>query len=85
MNHIAIRQRIIESFQDHDADAVAADGAACPGIKGAAVTVGRIDAALLKHITGLLRQANGNPTCERHVAFAAGQALARKMYGHQRT
>jgi hypothetical protein len=72
-HRVAVAQGVGEALEDDDAHARAAHGALRPRVEGAAVAVGRVDAALLVLVPLALRQADGHAPGQRHVALAAQQ------------
>ena len=83
-DRIAVAQRVAQPAQGHHTDAIAGEGALCPGIERPAVTVRRENHARLVEITGLLRKGECHAAGDGHVAFAGAQAFAGQMYGDQR-
>ena len=83
-NRIARVEGVLQPLQDDDADAVAADGAGGGGVEGAAVAVGRRDAAFLIEIARRVRHLQRHAAREREVALVAEQALTRELHGDER-
>lgn len=83
-NAVAVFQRPAQRLQQHDADAIADEGAGGFRVERAAGSVGREDHARLVEIAGGHREGERRPACERQIAFAAAQLLAGDMDGDQR-
>jgi hypothetical protein len=73
-----------QPLEHHDPGAAAADRAAGARVERPAVTVGREDAVLLVEVAPDLREGDGDPSCQRHVALAADQRLACEVDRQQR-
>src|ERR1044072_4850879 len=78
-NVVAIIQRVGKSLQHYECCAVATDKSLRVSVECAAMSIGRPDAALLEGIRALLRQADRDSACKRHVTLAVQQRLARHM------
>ena len=80
MDGVAVRQGVIEPFEDHECDAVAEDCAFCSGVERACVTIRlRPDPPSLVQITDLCWDFQGNAASECHVTFAIENTLAGQM------
>ena len=84
MNRIVIGDRIVESFQRHDAGAGAGPRAACIGIERTAAAIRREDHPFLILVAGALRERDRDGARQRHVTFAAQQRLTCHLHRHQR-
>jgi hypothetical protein len=81
---IAIRQRIRQPTQHHNANARTKHRPLCAVIKGMAGAVRRQDLALLEHIAARMGQFDGHAPGQSHVALAIQQGLRGQMGGHER-
>ena len=75
VDRLPVRQRVLESPEHHDADAVAEDGALGVRIERAAVAVGRADATLDVEIAFLLRIGHRDAAGQRGIALPRQERL----------
>ena len=84
VNRVAVVQGVGEPLEDHDPDAVAAEGAPGRGVERPAVAVGRRDPSLPVVVAALAEIRDRHAAGQGHVALVAEQALAGLADGHQR-
>ena len=81
---IAIRHRILQTFQYDQRDSIAWYHTFRVGIEGPGVPVGRPDAPFLKIVAPLLRNEDRDPARNREVALVGQQGLAGHHHRDQR-
>ena len=79
---VAVRQRVGEPLQDHDAHAAADDRAVAALVERAAAAVGR-EHALAGHVARLEGDGDADAAGQRRVALVVQQALAGQVQGHE--
>ena len=84
-NGITICDRILETLQQHDGNAMAKHRSTSVGVKGPTGAVGRGEALFLVQVIALLRKSDGNPASQRHVTLIGQKARARLADGYQRS
>src|SRR5215216_410911 len=84
MDHVAVLERVDKPLQQYDAHASAPNGAARFGVKGAAMTIWRHNAAFLIKISTALRNRNRSGAGKCHIRLSAEQTLASHMDGDER-
>jgi hypothetical protein len=84
VNHVAVGQRLGQPLEGDDADAVPFHRPLRPRVEGAAVPVGRVDAALLVGVAVPERHGDGDAAGERDVALEIEEALAGRVQGDER-
>ena len=77
VDRVAVGHRIFETLQDNHSGAGAKHCAIGIFIECAAMTVGRSHPAFLIEVSTFLRERNGNPTRQSHVALVGLQSLCR--------
>ncbi len=81
---IAIGKGARQVLEEHGRHPATEDGALSGGIEGAAVAVRRVDVPFFGQVATHLRNADGHPAREHHVALAREQTLTREVHRHQR-
>jgi len=81
---VAIFDGVFHTFEGDDADAIAHHAALSLGVEGAAIAVGRQDAALLVQIAGAMGNADGRAAGQGDAALIGEQALAGHVDRDQR-
>ncbi len=80
---VAVRLRILQTFEQHHARAAAEYGALGIGVEGARMTVRTGNGAFLVNIAASLWKRDGYPSRERHVGLVTPQRLAGLHYRHE--
>ncbi len=80
---VAVRQRVLEALERHDADAVGEDRARRVPVEGTAVAVRRHDHALLVEVAAFLGHVHGDAARQGQVAGAGAQRLAGEVHGRK--
>src|SRR5215207_2429724 len=83
VNGVAVAERISESLQDDEANAVTFDSPLRTSIESAAMSIGGDDAALLMERALAVWHANRHASGQSHVALTIQQTLAGQMHSDE--
>ncbi len=83
-NPVTVADRVLEAFDDDDADALAAHVAVCGRVKGLALAIGREHVRLREGDHALRADQRVHAAGQRDVTFPEAQRLAGQVDGHQR-
>ena len=84
LDPVSVGQGIGQAPEHHDTGSAPEHRSAAPNVKGAGVTVGRLDAAFLVKVPGALGNAHADAAGQGDVALSGQQTLAGQVDGHER-